>query len=181
MQLIARLFLKLIGWKIVGQLPGEKKYILIMAPHTSNFDLIMGLFARYAVGVKIHFLAKSQVFVFPLSWILKALGGTPIDRSKHNNQVQQVVALFREKEEFVLGLAPEGTRSPVTRWKVGFYHIATQANIPILLVGFDYASKEFRIGPLCWPSGDINSDIPPMIEYFRTIQGRHPKVLPDYP
>lgn len=180
MQKICQFILKLIGWKIVGRLPDDKKYIIIVAPHTSNWDLIIGLIARFAVGVKINFLAKNQVFFFPLGILLRAMGGTPVDRSKKGNKVEQAVALFQNSDELKLGLAPEGTRSPVTRWKEGFYYIAYQAEIPIVMIGFDYSSKEIKIQDPFWPSGDINKDFPKIIEYFRTVKGRYPKEIPDY-
>ncbi|HAU3520609.1 TPA: acyltransferase, partial [Legionella pneumophila] len=109
MQKICRFIFKLIGWKIVGELPNEKKYIVIVAPHTSNWDFVICLCARFVVGVKINFLAKHQLFFFPLSYFLRAVGGTPVDRSKKGNRVEKVVELFRQRDELKLGLAPEGT------------------------------------------------------------------------
>lgn len=172
--------MKLLGWKIIGQLPKEKKYLIIVAPHTSNWDLIIGLIARFAVGVKIHFLAKNQIFFFPLGSLLKALGGIPVDRSKKENKVEQAVELFRQADHLVLGLTPEGTRSYVTRWKQGFYYIAYQAELPIVMIGFDYSTKEIRIQKPFNPSGDIDKDFPQIIEYFRTVKGYHAKEIPDY-
>lgn len=180
MQKICRLIYKLIGWRIVGELPKDKKYIVIVAPHTSNWDFLLCLCARFIVGVKINFLAKHQLFFFPLGNILTALGGAAVDRSKKGNKVEQAVELFRQSDELRLGLAPEGTRSPVTRWKEGFYHIACQANIPIVMIGPDYSTKEIRITKPFWPTGDINKDFPEILAFFRTIKGCHPKVIPDY-
>ncbi len=180
MQKICQFILYLLGWKIINRLPDEKKYILIVAPHTSNWDLVLGLIARFAVGVKINFLAKHQIFFFPLGNLMRALGGTPVDRSKKGNKVEQAVSLFRNSDKLVLGLAPEGTRSPVTRWKEGFYYIAVQAEIPIVMIGFDYSTKEIRIQEPFWPTGDINKEFPKIIEYFRTVKGKYPKDIPDY-
>lgn len=180
MQKLCRFIFKLIGWKIVGELPNEKKYIVIVAPHTSNWDFVICLCARFVVGVKINFLAKHQLFFFPLSSFLRAVGGTPVDRSKKGNIVEKIVELFRQRDELRLGLAPEGTRSPVSRWKEGFYHIACQAGIPIVMVGPDYSTKEIRIHQPFWPSGDIKEDFQYIIEFFRTIKGYHPKEIPDY-
>lgn len=177
---LCRFILKLIGWKIVGALPPDKKYIVIVAPHTSNWDLVIGLLGRFAVEVKINFLAKNQLFFFPLGNLLRALGGTSVDRSKKGNKVEQIAELYKKQDELVLGLAPEGTRSVVTHWKEGFYHIATQASIPIVMIGFDYPSKEIRIHEPFWPTGDINKDFPQFVSYFRTIRGRYPKALPDF-
>ncbi|CEG58470.1 lysophospholipid acyltransferase family protein [Legionella fallonii] len=180
METLCRIILKLMGWKIIGALPQDKKYIVIVAPHTSNWDLVIGLFARFAVGVKINFLAKKQLFFFPLGNLLRALGGTAVDRSKNGNKVEQIVALYKQLDELKLGLAPEGTRSSVLRWKEGFYHIAIQVAIPIVMVGFDYSTKEVRIHEPFWPTGDINQDFPQFVDYFRTIKGRYPKELPEF-
>jgi 1-acyl-sn-glycerol-3-phosphate acyltransferase len=174
------LCLKLMGWKVVGQLPKDKKYLLIVAPHTSNWDFIVGLFAGFTQGVRIHFIAKKQLFFFPLGLLLKALGGSPVDRSKKNNNVERVVELFDSREEFRLAITPEGTRGPVTRWKEGFYHIATKAKLPLVFVALDYASKEVKLGMVFLPTGDINKDFPEILNYFREIQGCYPKVIPEY-
>jgi 1-acyl-sn-glycerol-3-phosphate acyltransferase len=180
MQKLAQLLLKLMGWKIVGELPKQSKYVLIVAPHTSNWDLVIGLIARFAVGVRMNFLAKHQVFFFPLGPFLRAMGGAPVDRSKIGNVVEQSVEIFNQHETFVLGLAPEGTRSPVNRWKEGFYHIAYAAKVPIALVGFDYPSKEIRLREAFWPTGDVAKDFPEILDYYRTIRGRHAKDIPYY-
>lgn len=180
MQRLCRLIYKLIGWKIIGSLPPLKKFIIIVAPHTSNKDFFICLCARYIVGVKVQFLAKSQLFFFPLGPILKALGGIPVDRSKKENKVEQVVQAFKKEKQLVLALTPEGTRGAVTRWKQGFYHIACQAKIPIIMLGPDYATKEIRIEAPFWPTGDMNQDFPKIIEYFKTIKGCYPKEIPSY-
>ena len=175
-----RFLLRLVGWKIVGELPKDKKYVIVVAPHTSNWDFIYGLFGRFAVGVKINFLAKIQLFFFPLGLFLKAVGGVPVDRSKKNKTVDQVVELFRSHDEFVLAITPEGTRSSVNRWKEGFYHIACQAKLPIVMIGPDYSTREIRIREPFQPSGDIDTDFPKILDFFRTIKGRYPKKIPDY-
>lgn len=180
MQKLGNLILKLMRWKIVGQLPDDKKYLLIVAPHTSNWDFIIGLMARFSLGIRINFIAKHQLFFFPLGNFLKAVGGESINRTKKSNTVEHTVELFRSRDEFRLAITPEGTRSPVTRWKEGFYHIATQAGVPIVMVGLDYQTKELRIEKPFWPSGDIKADFQKIIDYYRTIHGRFPKNIPDY-
>jgi 1-acyl-sn-glycerol-3-phosphate acyltransferase len=180
MQTLCRFIYKLIGWKTVGKLPDIKKYIVIVAPHTSDWDLIICLCARFVEGVKVNFLAKNQLFFFPLGNLLRALGGIPVDRSIKGNKVEQVVQLYQQSETLRLGLAPEGTRSPVARWKEGFYHIACQANIPIVMIGPDYATREIRITEPFWPTGDIKKDFPEILAFFKTIKGRYPKKIPDY-
>lgn len=180
MKKIGNLLLKLMGWKIVGELPKDKKYMIIVAPHTTNWDFIIGLFGRFAVGVKINFIAKQQLFFFPLGTFMRAVGGSPVDRSKKGNKVAEVAELYRQKDEFILAITPEGTRSQVTRWKEGFYHIACEADIPIAMVGLDYPTKEIRIHGPFKPSGDIDKDFPQIIAFFRTIKGLYPKEIPDY-
>lgn len=180
MKIMGRFILRVLGWKIVGELPQDKKYIVIVAPHTSNWDFVIGLCARFAIGVKINFLAKNQLFFFPLGTLLRAVGGSPVDRSKQGNTVDQVVELYRQRDELKLAITPEGTRSPVARWKEGFYHIARQAGVSIVMIGFDYSTKEIRIRDPFWPCGDINKDFPQFLAYFRTIKGFYPKEIPEY-
>lgn len=180
MKKFGRFILKLFGWKVVGELPPDKKYMVVVAPHTSNWDFAVGLFARFSVGVKINFLAKNQLFFFPLGLLLRILGGAPVNRSKKNNTVEQVVEIFRSRDEFKLAITPEGTRGPVTRWKEGFYHIACQAELPIVMVAPDYSTKELRIHEKFQPSGDIDTDFPKILDFFRTIKGRYPKEIPVY-
>lgn len=178
MRSLSQFLLKLFGWKIVGTLPKENKYLIVVAPHTSNWDLLVGLVGRISFGVKVSFLMKKQVFVFPLGPIMRALGGIAVDRSKNTNLVDQIARQFQERDKLILALTPEGTRSPVKRWKQGFYHIACKAKIPLLLVGFDYPSKEIRISELFQVTGDIEQDFPKIIAYFKGISGKYPKEIP---
>ncbi|MFT4058092.1 MAG: lysophospholipid acyltransferase family protein [Legionella sp.] len=180
MQAFGRFFLKLFGWKVVGELPKEQKYVVVVAPHTSNWDFWVGLFARFSIGVKINFLAKRQLFFFPLGILLRVLGGAPVDRSKKNNKVDKVVELFKQRNTFKLAITPEGTRGPVMRWKEGFYHIACKAKLPLAMVALDYGSKEIRIREVFWPTGDINKDFPQILDYYRKIVGCYPKKIPYY-
>ncbi|MCC5791715.1 MAG: 1-acyl-sn-glycerol-3-phosphate acyltransferase [Legionellaceae bacterium] len=179
MRRFSQWILYLWGWKIVGNLPPIKKFVLIVAPHTSNWDLIIGLLGRFSENRMIHFLAKQEIFVFPFRGLLKKLGGIPVDRSHPHHRVEQIVERFQQTDELILGITPEGTRSPVKRWKFGFYHIAHQAGVPIVMVGLDYGSKEIRIAPPLQCSGDLKKDFTPMLAFFKTIKGRHPKDIPD--
>ena len=170
-------FHKLIGWKIVGRFdPALKKFIIIVAPHTSNWDFVIGVMARSILKLtQGSFLGKSQLFKWPHGFIFKALGGYPVDRTKHNNWVEAAVELYNSKDEFVMALAPEGTRRKVDRIKTGFYHIAEQAKIPIYMVGFDYAKKTIFIEEPFHPTGDKEADLQKIMAYFKTISGRHPE------
>lgn len=180
MKALCGLILKIIGWKIVGQLPSEKKFILIVAPHTSNWDFLLGLCSRFVLGVKIHFLAKSQLFFFPLGQFLRAVGGIAVDRSKKGNLVEHVVSQFQQHDNFAITITPEGTRGQVKRWKEGFYHIACKANVPIAMVGFDYPTKEIRISAPVRVTGNIKEDFPQFVSFCRTIKGLYPQEVPDY-
>ncbi len=168
------------GWKVVGALPARDQYILIVAPHTSNWDLIIGLCARFAVDVKINFMAKHQLFFFPLGTLLTALGGIAVNRDKSASRVERTIELFKTHRQLKLALAPEGTRSPVLRWKEGFYYMACQSQVPIVMVGLDYATKEVRIQEPFWPTEDKTKDFSVILDYFRTVHGKYPKNIPDY-
>lgn len=178
--ILCRWLLNISGWQIEGQLPDCAKYIIIVAPHTSNWDFIVGVLARGALGTRIHFLGKHQLFIPPRGWFFRAIGGSPVDRRKNNNLVDTAVQLFESKADYKLALAPEGTRSPVKRWKYGFYHIASKAQVPITPVGLDFSRRTVIIRTPLQPSGDIATDMHDILSFYRTIKGRHPKVIPDF-
>jgi 1-acyl-sn-glycerol-3-phosphate acyltransferase len=173
---LSKFLLRVFGWKITGQYPDEvKKFILIVVPHTSNWDFPLGIIVRGALKKDIKFLGKSSLFKPPFGWFFRALGGYPVDRSKSTNLVDAVVDIFNEKEEFVVTIAPEGTRSKVDRLRTGFYYIALGAKIPILLVTFDFEHKEVRIIELFYPTGDKEKDFDHIHQAFKGIKGRHPE------
>lgn len=180
MQRFFQWILSKMGWRINGNLPDIAQYVLIVAPHTSNWDLIIGLIARFAVNTRILFLVKKEAYVFPLKYLLGPLGAIPVDRGKNLHVVDKITQQFKENERFILGLAPEGTRSTVTRWKFGFYHIAHQAKVPIVMVGMDYHRKEIRIAKPIKTSGDIEQDYQILMRFFKSIRGKHKKKLADY-
>ncbi|MCG9698396.1 lysophospholipid acyltransferase family protein [Shewanella sp. Isolate11] len=171
--------LKLWGWKIDGHLPVNQQYVAIVAPHTSNWDFIIGVLARGALGQKIHFLGKHQLFIPPWGWFFKAIGGTAVDRRKNNNLVDAAAQLFSQDPNFRLALAPEGTRSPVKRWKTGFYHIAVKAQVPIVTVAFDFANKQVVIPEPMQVTGDIEPEMNRILDFYRDIKGCHPKAIPE--
>ncbi|QYJ93739.1 MULTISPECIES: lysophospholipid acyltransferase family protein [Shewanella] len=179
-QSLCKAILKLSGWTIDGRLPEAPQYIAIVGPHTSNWDFIVGVLARGALGQKIHFLGKHQLFIPPWGWLFRAIGGTPVDRRKNNNLVDAAAQLFQQDPNFKLALAPEGTRSPVKRWKTGFYHIATKAQVPIVTVALDFAGKRVVIPEAISVTGDIDKEMAQILDFYRTIKGRHAKAIPDY-
>jgi len=151
----------LIGWKIVGDVPWhEKKYLIIVAPHTSNWDFIIGILARAKVGFDSNFLGKKSLFKFPFGWFFKKMGGYPVDRSKSTNLVDQVVKIYKNHERFVVAIAPEGSRKNVNGWKTGFYYIAHKANIPIVRVKMDRIEKQVVFFEPFRTTGSIEKDMP---------------------
>ena len=157
----------ILGWKIEGDLPWSiKKYIIIVAPHTTNWDFLIGVLVRGIMGFDSKFLGKKSLFKPPFGWFFRAMGGYPVDRSKSTNIVDEVVAIFNRKEKFIVTLAPEGTRKNVKDWKTGFYFIADQAQVPIVRVRIDWNSKEVRFFEPIYTTGDITTDLPKIREVY---------------
>lgn len=172
------LLFKIMGWKVVGAFPeGLKKYIIAVAPHTSNWDFVIGVMARSIMHLqKARFLGKSQLFRPPYGWFFRWLGGYPVERSAHHDMVQQVVDVVNQHDEFVLAIAPEGTRKKVAKLKTGFYYIALAAKIPIIPVGLDFAKKQVVIGPPLSPTGNIEEDLKVLLNFYSNIKGRNPEL-----
>jgi 1-acyl-sn-glycerol-3-phosphate acyltransferase len=170
---ISLFFLKTLRWKTAGQLPEIPKYVIIVAPHTSNWDLFYGIIIALALKLDAYFMAKQQLFRWPFGPIMKWLGGVPIDRSASDHTVDQVIRKFYENEKFVLAIAPEGTRRKVKYWKSGFYHIAEGAHVPILLGFLDYNTKSGGAGPLVMPSGDLDYDMQVIRNFYQSVTGKY--------
>lgn len=163
-------------WKIVGDFPKQlSKYVIVGAPHTSNYDFIIGLLVKTVKEIKIHFLAKASLFVFPFGYFFKSVGGVPINRNKSMNMVEATVNEFNNRSNFVIAISPEGTRSKVNKWRTGFYHIATQANIPIVAFTFDFGKRQTEIFPPFYPTGNMDHDFKYLQSLFKDIEGKHPK------
>ena len=175
---IAKLILKVMGgWKIEGDMPRDiSKFIIIAADHTSNWDFVIGMAVKMVLRLKAGFFAKHSLFFWPLGVLMRALGGVPIERSRSGNRVQDAVDKINKSENFVLVIAPEGTRSKVARWKTGFYHIACGADIPVVPVGFDFTNKKVVIGKPMDMTGDIQNDFQKMHQFFVPFEGRHPEL-----
>jgi len=165
--------LKLMNWKIEGNIPaGLDKYILAVAPHTSNWDFLLGVIVRGVKGFHSNYLGKASLFKPPFGFVFKALGGIAVDRSKRSNIVDQVVAEVKKREKFGLAIAPEGTRKQVNQWKTGFYYIAVKAGIPIIPVQLDWGNRVVRFLEPLYPSGDINRELPEIQSKFEHIRGK---------
>ena len=173
-----QLMFKIFGWKIQGAFPaGVKKYIAAVAPHTSNVDFLIGVAVRSICRMhNAKFLAKSSLFKPPFGWVFRLLGGYPVYRDKNTDMVSQAAAIFEANENFILAIAPEGTRSKVEKLKTGFYYIAKKANVPIVACGFDYEKKTVFIGDPFYPSDDVARDIETLTAFYRNIRGRNPEL-----
>ena len=173
--LFAFLF-RLSGWKVEGKVPDIPKYIIIVAPHTSNWDFLVGVGARAYLRIGFaKFLGKKSLFKPPLGWLMRALGGYPVDRSKSTNLVDAVVDLFNSKEEFVITLAPEGTRSKVERLRTGFWYMSKGANVPMVMVSFDYPTKTVHWREPLMPT-TLEEDMPRIMEFFGSMRGKRPEL-----
>lgn len=175
---LGRLGLRLAGWRLEGGFPQESKFVAIVAPHTSNWDFFLGLGVLFGLEFKASFLGKHTLFRGPAGWILRRLGGIPVDRSQPNGVVADCVRAFQAAPALLLALAPEGTRKGVSRWRTGFYQIAVAAQVPILPVGFDFQRRVVRIMPLVHPTGDAAEDIPRIQGLFRDVRGLRARPQP---
>ncbi len=174
---LGRSFLRVFGWKVVGTLPDIPKLVLIVAPHSSNWDGIWGMAAKIALGFKVRVLGKAQLFWWPLGPLLRKLGAVPVDRSSPHGTVEQAVALIRDSDRMWFALTPEGTRRKVERWKPGFWHIARAAGVPVLPAYFDYPSRTIGIGPTFELGEDMRADIARLQRWYAPYRGRNHDVV----
>jgi 1-acyl-sn-glycerol-3-phosphate acyltransferase len=168
-----RTLLRLGGWRMVGEFPDLPRVVLIGAPHSSNWDGVWGFGAKLALGLDIKILGKHQLFWWPLGPILRKLGVIAVDRSAAHGVVEQAASLITQAGQFWFGLAPEGTRKPVERWKTGFWKIARAANVPVLPAYFHYPERIIGIGPVFHLTSDMAADIARIRAWYRPWQGKH--------
>ena len=175
MKWLTHLVVRMLGWRLEGEAPKENKYVAIFAPHTSNWDAFFGLCIRFGIEERsASWMLKDNFFRFPVAGLLRWLGAIPIDRGRASNVVNPVVEIFNERDEMVLGITPEGTRKRVPKWKKGFYYIAVKANVPILMCYVDFARKVAGIGPILYPTGDIDADMRTFRDFYSTISPKYP-------
>ena len=174
-RLSAKLLFWFMGWKVVGQTNWPNKCLVIAAPHTSNWDFLIGRCFAYIIGIIPKYLIKSEFFLPILGTLFRWNGGIPVYRNVKNDVVNQITELYNSKEKFVLGISPEGTRSKVDRWKTGFYHIAVNSKIPLLLLKMDYENKEIGIISEFHPRGNIIEDLDFIQSKFKDIKGKIPE------
>jgi 1-acyl-sn-glycerol-3-phosphate acyltransferase len=181
-KLLSRLVFWSNGWKISHMPPDDiKRYVLIGAPHTSNWDFIYGMAASYHMNLSnLHFTIKKEWLRFPFNLILKPLGAIGIDRSskqsgeKRLNMLDEMVNIIESHDDIIVVVTPEGTRKAVKRWKKGFYHVAQKAQVPMLLGYIDYEKKEVGVGKVIYPSGDIKKDMREIFNFYNKVTPRHP-------
>lgn len=175
MTFISRAILRLLGWRVDANLPAARKYVVIGTFHTTNWDFPLMLLLKSAIGLKVRWVGKHSLFRWPLGWLMRRLGGIPVDRRFPHNYVEQIVDAFRRRVELILVIAPEGTRKKAQYWKSGFYFIALGAGVPIALGFADYARKVGGIGPSFVPTGDVEADMARIRAFYADKRGLHPE------
>ncbi|MBN2500834.1 MAG: 1-acyl-sn-glycerol-3-phosphate acyltransferase [Anaerolineales bacterium] len=172
---IGRAILKLFGWKVVGEVPQIPKFVGIFAPHTANVDTLLMLAVAFALNIRASIFMKEEAFIGPMGNILRLMGGVPIRRSAHTNRVATTAMAIKNQKQIVVGVPPEGTRSRTEYWRSGFYHIAYQAEVPIVLTFLDFSRKEAGIGSTIYPSGDIHADMQVIAEFYKDKAAKNPE------
>jgi len=180
MQWLAKfIYFKILGWKVVGNTDFSKdeikKAVIIAAPHTSWHDFYMGVLLRAVLNVKTNFVGKKELFVFPLGWLFRLLGGAPIDRHTKENKVSAIAKLFSEKDEFRMTMSPEGTRKKVEKWRTGFYYIAKEAKVPIIMFTLDFENKQNKISEPFYPTDNVEKDFEFMHAFYKDVKGKIPE------
>ncbi len=167
--------LRAFGWRVEGKLPDLSKFVLIGAPHTSNWDFVMFLAVIFSLRANVRFMGKAELFRSPIGFFFRYCGGVPVDRTKSNGLVEQMVQACEKSERFILTIAPEGTRHKVGEWKMGFYHIARSAGIPVVMAVVDGAKKTMRVGQIFHPTGNMEADMRVIQGFFAGMVGINPR------
>lgn len=162
------------GWRAVGIVPEPRKFVLIAAPHTSNWDFPYFLGLTQELGINAHFMGKDSLFRWPMGGFMRAMGGISVDRSARHNFVQAMVDEFARRDEFMLTIAPEGTRGKSGKWKTGFYQIALAAKVPMVVGMMDYGRKTGGLGPAIWPTGDYAADMAKVWAVYQDCTPKNP-------
>jgi 1-acyl-sn-glycerol-3-phosphate acyltransferase len=171
---IGRTWLKVFGWRLETETPTHDKFVVVAAPHTSGWDLPFMLATSYVMDVPISWMGKRELFEPPFGWFMRALGGIPIDRSKHHNVVSWAIALIEKTEGLVLAVPAKGTRARAEYWKSGFYHIAKGAGVPVALAYLDYGKKRCGIGAFIMPTGDVRADMDRIRTFYAGVTAKFP-------
>jgi len=170
------IFFRIMGWKIEGAFDENiKKCVAMVLPHTSWHDFYLGIFTRGISGVEINWVGKKELFRFPFGFYFRWMGGAPLDRVGSSNKVDAIAKIFEKRDEFRLGISPEGTRKKVSELRSGFYYIALKANVPIIPVAFDFGKKTVHIGKPFFPTSNYNDDLKILLNHFKGVVGKIPK------
>ena len=176
MKTLSLFILKVLGWRIEGNFsPDVKKCVVVAAPHTSNWDFVLGRAALYVLGINVKYLIKKSFFVFPLNLFFKFTGGIAVDRSKHNNLVDALADLFNHYKDLKIMITPEGTRTRVDKWKTGFYHVARKAGVPVVFGFLDYRHKIAGVGPTYYLTGNFNRDMAYIQQFYQDKNAKFPE------
>ncbi len=173
---LSTLILHLLGWKTKAELPQFKKYVLIGAPHTSNWDFVYTMLGLSSIGLRFNWAMKHTLFFWPLGHFFRAIGGIPVDRSRGSAFLKSIIELFHQRDRLILAISPEGTRDRAEYWKTGFYLLAVKAGVPVVLGAIDYSRKEITVGQVLLPSGNIDQDMQVIAEFYADKTGRHPEL-----
>jgi 1-acyl-sn-glycerol-3-phosphate acyltransferase len=167
--------LNILGWTVQADLPDVKKFVVIAAPHTSNWDFPLGILVGKAIKLEPHWMGKHTLFRRPFGWFFRALGGIPIHRGHSKNYIEQLADRFEHSDRLVLALAPEGTRSKTDHWKTGFHRIARAANVPIVMAYLDFGHKQVGIGDMFYPGSDVEADFERIRQFYKNRRGKNPE------
>ncbi len=165
------------NWRVVGRFPEQQKFVLIVAPHTSNWDFIVAILVMLALDIRVTFLGKDSIFIGPFKWLLEKLGGVGVERSHPHGVVGQMISLFASRKKMILGLAPEGTRSKTLEWKKGFLHIAKQANVPVVPISLDFSKKEVAIMPAQQVTDDLDASLQQIKALYQGVCAKKPHLV----
>lgn len=166
--------LRLRGWRLAGGAPPLAKYVVVLAPHTSNWDFPLAMLAASGYGIRLSWLGKHTIFRWPVAGFLRAMGGIPVHRERHDGMVGQVVESFAASDTLVIGMTPEGTRTATPHWKSGFYHMARHAGVPIVLASLDRSTRRITLGPVVIPTGNPAKDMEAVRAFYAGVRGIHP-------
>lgn len=175
MAALGRMLLRFLRWRIEGDIPNLPKFVIAVAPHTSNWDFVVGIAAMFALDLRLSFIGKHTLFVGPFAAVLRWMGGIPVDRASPHGVVADCVRAFEAVDRRILAIAPQGTRKRVPHFRSGFLHIAKGAGVPVLLASLDYAARCVRLGPLFEPGEDLEADRRRIEAFFSTVRGRRPR------
>ncbi len=172
---LSQKILSMFGWSVLLKVPKVNKSVICVAPHTSNWDFIVGKLGYTSLGLTAHFMIKKEWFIFPFNLFFNKIGGIPVERSRKTNLIDQLVEIYNTRDVFNVAITPEATRSRNENWKMGFYYIAKRANVPIQLAYMDFEKKVLCLAELFYPTNDERKDFEYINNFYKDIKGRNPQ------